>query len=49
MNTPSGRRVRGHKAKGLTKEGADRAMFHNEVEGREMSVAEYFEKAHGIR
>ena len=49
MDTPTGRRVRAHKAKGLTDHGADKSMFNNEAEGRTMSVAEYFEKAYGLR
>ena len=49
MDTPTGKRVRAHKAKGLTDQGANGSMFMNEAEGREMSVAEYFEKTYGLR
>ncbi|KAK9811129.1 hypothetical protein WJX73_005016 [Symbiochloris irregularis] len=49
METAAGKRVRGHKAKGLTTEGADQCMFMNEKEGRQMSVAEYYHMEYGVR
>ena len=38
-----GMNKRGYKCAGLTDESADEAMFMNNQENREMSVAEYFE------
>lgn len=49
MDTRQGRRIRAHRAIGLSDNGADTAMFFHEAEGREMSVAEYYELAYGIR
>ena len=44
-----GNKKRTYKVKTLTTEGADQLMFENEQEGREMSVAEYFEKQYKMR
>ena len=49
MDTATGRRIRGHKARGLAANGPNESMFMNTAEGREMSVAEYYEKTYGIR
>ncbi|KAK9837636.1 hypothetical protein WJX74_001800 [Apatococcus lobatus] len=40
---------RGYRATGLTEEPASDAMFMNEQENKEMSVAEYFQQQYGIR
>jgi eukaryotic translation initiation factor 2C len=44
--THLGEKKRRYKVKGLTEMGANKMMFMNEAEGREMSVAEYFESKH---
>ena len=41
VNAKGEKRVRGHKAKGLTDRGAKDEYFHNEAEGRQMNVAEW--------
>ena len=46
--THLGNKKRKYRVKGL-EQAADRLTFHNEQENRDMSVAEYFEKAYGRR
>jgi hypothetical protein len=47
--THMGTKKRLYKVKTLTDKGADALMFENEQEGREMSVAEYFEAQYKMR
>lgn len=50
MTTLHGNTKRKYKVKGIKAEGgAAGTMFNNEAEGREMSVAEYFEKQYQVR
>lgn len=49
MEIPGQGIKRGYRATGLTEEPVSEAMFMNEQEDREMSVAAYFQQQYGIR